>query len=135
MSRNLGERSCYFCDYPRMRLVETPQQKPPEVLGAYFDEFKYIEFANAECPACAAEYLAWCGGVRCYKGYDRDNPPRPDRFSKINRHGNAYSDLSFRSTFNDEPDEADMPKRKVRKAWVDDAGNIVAELPKGNDDE
>jgi hypothetical protein len=58
--------------------------------------------ADAACVDCEAQYLAWCGRI-------------PHRSSTLDDElevfsGRSFVDLSFRSTFDDEPGESDMPK-------------------------
>jgi len=129
MSRGLIGTKCYFCDYPHMTLLEPPRFRSKAEHGAHYKPYEYVKFADAECPACGAEYLAWCDGITVseptHHMYDRDNG-----LSRVRRSSKGYSDLSFRSAFGDEPCERDMPKRKPRQAWVDEDGKIICELPK-----
>ena len=99
MSRNLGMTTCYFCG-GTVNLTGEPHNITREEAGAYFDEYRCCVFANAECSLCGAKYLAWMDTVahgqrHGYEGYKRD--------------ANTIYDLSFRSTFDDEPGEADKP--------------------------
>ena len=92
MSRNLCNGDlCEFCG-ERVKLVETRRRIRPEEAGIYYDEFKDGWFANAECYLCLGQYIAW-----------------------VREYDNSIYDLSFRSTFNDEAGDADMPKYKVMK--------------------
>jgi hypothetical protein len=54
--------------------------------------------ANATCPNCQARYLAWVARI-------------PYRREWLSYEG--YEDLSYRSTFNDEPGLGDLPKPDV----------------------
>jgi hypothetical protein len=108
MSRNLSRTDCYFCgDVPK--LVEVPRPITAEEAGVYFAEYEGLLVANAECPRCGAKYLAWVDE----RGYVRPElwcgmlvaPRVPD--DDI-----GFVDLSFRSTFNDEPGDADRPTRR-----------------------
>lgn len=109
MSRNLLSKRCVHCGHD-VKLLEEPRPITEEEAGVYFDEFRTMEVANAECPACKAKYLAWV------------NPPTQGIHAGTTR-GEAidgHYDLSYRSTFNDEPSEEDLPTYEVRKEtrWV-----------------
>jgi hypothetical protein len=55
--------------------------------------------ANAVCPSCQAQYLAWCRAPNTWSGsWGKD-------------HEGQFFDLSYRSSFNDEPGSiSDLPK-------------------------
>ena len=101
MSRNIGQRDCYFCP-SKVVLVEEPRPVKQEDTGAYQSQYEGMIVANAECPACLAKYLAWVTGPA---GSNWNSLPREE--------GQTHVDLSFRSTFNDEPGEEDLPRYKV----------------------
>jgi hypothetical protein len=66
-----------------------------------------MSVANAECPVCKAKYLAWV------------YPPTKGRHAgRSYYHNGAFYDLSFRSTFNDEPGESDLPVFEAERSWV-----------------
>jgi len=101
MSRNLCQTNCDFCD-GRVSLEEPPRPIRHYEAGRYYNEFEGMLVADAECNACGAKYLAWVDETTRFKwGFSArraeacDEPP--------------FVDLSFRSTFNDEPGKADMP--------------------------
>lgn len=105
MSRNLGLRSCYFC-LGSVELDETPREVTQAEVGPYYETpdgwgFKGMICANASCRTCEAEYLAWVSLSAC-PGY---------RYREEHVCENGYFDLSFRSTFNDEPGDRDRPKK------------------------
>lgn len=91
MSRNLGQIDCDYC-HGRVALCEAARAPTAEDMGAYLAEFANVRVAWAECEDCVAKYTAWVDGP----GLRR--PP-----------DGTHADLSFRSTFNDEPGEADLP--------------------------
>lgn len=103
MSRNLGNPYCYFCE-SLVELREAPRPLAKEDAGFYFEEFvgRFL-VAQAECPACEAKYLAWVG-AGC------SDPPEGG-----NAEAGKVFDLSFRSSFNDEPGEKDLPNYEVAK--------------------
>lgn len=103
MSRNLLRTECYFCGH-EVSMVEKPRLITHEEARVYFNEYAGMTVANAECGACEAQYLAWVA------------PPPGDRPTDPYAEGPFY-DLSFRSTFNDEPGDDDMPRYDVKKAW------------------
>ena len=115
MSRNLGSTSCYFC-YEQPVLVEQRRPITEADCGAYYGEFKGMQVANAECPVCEAKYLAWVD-AKALGGFGhlgRDADPEI-----------GFVDLSFRSSFDDEPGPDDMPKWRIvteltlhRNPWV-----------------
>jgi hypothetical protein len=94
MSRNLGRTDCYYCQ-DDVVLVEAPRAVVEREVGApYWDEYRGMTVANAECPSCLAQYLAWVTPAPAWTHRDR-------------------GDLSFRHSFNDEPDERDLPRYEV----------------------
>jgi hypothetical protein len=111
MSRNLASTSCDFCT-EEVRLVEEPRPLAPADAGVYYTAFAGLTVANAECATCKAKYLAWI----------RVEVDRP------------FFDLSFRSTFNDEPGEADKPDPELFAATAEGQAqamlaNLEASLP------
>ena len=89
MSRNLDSFKCSFCAEPPV-LEETGRPITEKEAGRYYHEFHGMFVANARCSYCEARYLAW--NVTGKPGGT-----------------NGYTDLSFRSTFADEPGPADVP--------------------------
>ena len=112
MSRNIGRTDCYFCD-GHVQMTETSREATRADVGRYYDTsadgfgFAGMVCANAECLDCEAEYLAWVSLKRCAGYVDR---PRYE--------DSPFFDLSFRSTFNDEPGEADMPIWRIVRGIV-----------------
>lgn len=108
MSRNRTETYCEFCSAD-LKLEEEPRPITREEAGVYFGEYEGMLVAKAACPECEAKYLAWC-------------KPRPDRASSLRLFGEdllrGFYDTSFRSTFDDEPGEEDLPKYEVRRRVV-----------------
>lgn len=110
MSRNIAEGTrCDRCHKDRViKLVEDPRTITVEDTGSgMFDEFEGMLVAHAACWICGAKYLAWC---------DERPRVRPNGWSArvAEPVGRAYQvggyfDLSYRSTFNDEPGEDDLP--------------------------
>jgi len=100
-----------------MRLLEAARPITKEECGVYFSTYEGMLVANAECRDCEAEYLAWMTWPS----------PTPDDDNET-----RIRDLSFRSTFNDEPAWRDLPKyriivRRYRKP-------MLASLPSGATD-
>lgn len=100
-----------------MVLEEEPREIRREEAGAYFQEYAGMLVANAHCPACLALYLAWV-----------DERPRRNRqharyFRAPLSEYTPYVDLSYRSSFNDEPGITDLaifhavPDDKTETAW------------------
>jgi hypothetical protein len=108
MSRNLCQRNCEFCPG-----VPTFDEKPRPITeadaGRYFPEYKGMLVANATCPLCEAKYLAWV-----------DEAPRDTGWSVFRRpsEDEPFVDLSFRSTFNDEPGDDDLPKWRIETQHI-----------------
>ena len=96
MSRNIGQTHCKYC-FGDIVLVEHPRNIKKEEAGVYFGEYKGLKVANAECEICCAKYLAWMEVI----GLGADIAEWKIR------------DLSFRSTFDDEPGPKDVPTRKI----------------------
>ena len=102
MSRNIGMGpGCDFCPGD-VSLVEATRPITKAEAGVYFDEYEGMPVANAVCVLCDAKYLAWI-----------DWPLSSRHIASPKKPGDLYVDLSFRSTFNDEPGLADMPKHKI----------------------
>lgn len=107
MSRNIGSICCTFCT-GRVVLEEPFRRITQEEAGQYYREYMGMPVANAHCEDCEAQYLAWAISTGV---------------GSIEDHG--FCDLSHRSTFNDEPGPADMPKWKIKRGvvektpWVD----------------
>lgn len=107
MSRNLSETGCHFCPAPGRDIVleEEPRPITRADAGRYFDEYEGFMMANAHCYHCDAKYLAWCAESKAWlRKYGRERYPNEPR------DGLRHFDLSFRSTFNDEPGPDDLPK-------------------------
>jgi len=68
----------------------------------YFDEFEGMLVAPAMCRVCAAKYLAWVDQRPCV------NPIHRDRAIYCSEDA-AFFDLSYRSSFDDEPRDDDIP--------------------------
>lgn len=98
MSRNLCETSCSWCN-GEVILEEAGRPILEEECGAYFREYRSMLVANAHCRECEAKYLAWVDW--------------PGNSYWTNKGDRAFMDLSFRSTFNDEPGLEDQPKYMI----------------------
>ena len=101
MSRNFAHTNCKYCP-GEVVLVEKPRALTSEEGGKYYTG---MLAANAECPACLAQYLAWC------------SPPPGSGWETRNNERGFY-DLSFRHSFNDEPSDRDLPRYKVERRLV-----------------
>jgi len=101
MSRNLCNTVCYFCGH-EVELVEEPREITKGDAGVYYAEYKGMLVADARCPICLAEYLAWVDDSKC-TGHTRST----------GEYG-SFFDLSFRSSFDDEPDDDDLPQYDVQ---------------------
>jgi len=100
MSRNLCCQTCVYCgDEPK--LVESPHELTKQEAHIYFQEFEGMIVAESICPSCEAEYLAWIDESK------RKIYPRTKAYPLI-------EDLSFYSSFNDEPGDNDLPKWEVQ---------------------
>lgn len=102
MSRNLCATECVeHEEYPgyTIRMEERPRPITKEEAGPYFTEYEGMLVANAHCPICKTKYLAWFSRRDC----------RPeDGWAKGLRAEEAHVDLSYRSSFNDEPGPDDL---------------------------
>jgi len=111
MSRNLCKTECDQCGGV-VQTVEPPRNLTVEDAGVYFNELRGLIVANAECTVCAARYIAWLDGSNrtgYIPNYGIDRSPEPQR------NDNLYmiKDLSYRSSFNDEPGDDDTPIQNV----------------------
>lgn len=111
MSRNLCTTTCDECD-SEIEVEEPPRPITREEAGVYFAEFEGMHVANAHCPKCRTKYLAW---------FTRRSPFGDLRLGEV---GSEHNDLSYRSSFDDEPGESDLDpsfqwdraKQKVKDA-------------------
>ena len=103
MSRNIGSQCCSICAGAVCITSEARPITKGEAKG-YFDEFKGMYVAEAQCKSCWAKYLAWVFPATSRKlGYRR-------------RCREGFYDLSFRHSFNDEPSDKDYGTvRKSKK--------------------
>ena len=107
VSRNIGETACNFCN-GRVETCEAPREITRADAGRYFEEFEGMLVANANCVDCKAKYLAWV---------DESERKRYPRYIDSRQMGpGAFHDLSFRSTFNDEPGLEDFYEIDPRAA-------------------
>jgi hypothetical protein len=107
MSRNLGITNCRFC-HDEVRMTEPPREATRADVGACYDTdngygYQGMILAHAECVTCCAKYTAWVSLAACAGYWSR----------RVERNEYGFFDLSFRSTFNDEPGERDLPDFKV----------------------
>lgn len=124
MSRNICRTECRYCG-SRVRLDEDPREILPAEAGAYFDVYRGMVVARATCPLCEALYLAWIrfdAGVEPLKKYLEQarvwmQDPEEGGPFVAGRVG-PVPDLSFRSTFGDEPGPDDLPRWKIGKVRV-----------------
>lgn len=107
MSRNLAETACHFCN-GRVETCEAPREITRADAGRYFEEFEGMIVAHATCVYCHAKYLAWIDETNRlrYPRYIDSREIAPD----------AFHDLSFRSTFDDEPGLEDFYEIDPRAA-------------------
>lgn len=105
MSRNLGRSDCYYCASTRIVYEEAPRPITRADAGVYIDEYEGCIVAAAHCYECEARYLAW---------FDKSAHGRRFDYG----HGRTFSltehcDLSFRSSFDDEPGVDDVPRWNI----------------------
>ena len=95
MSRNLGRTNCKFCD-GKVGLVESPRRATDDDTGKWpGDVYHELTIAHAECEDCHGKYTAWIK----LPSWKRDHLTDVEH---------PFFDLSFRSSFNDEPDPDDL---------------------------
>jgi len=104
VSRNLCKKECDFC-YLDEVVITGPIFNFEERYDCYLHEYTGMKVADAECAYCGAKYLAWVeeapGKRRTCWGYDE--------YTSEER---RFYDLSYRSTFNDEPGKEDLPEKR-----------------------
>lgn len=101
MSRNLAITHCRIC-HGRVVLEEKPRPATVADCGAYLVNYPNdFRVANASCIECSARYLAWVDLPNCGGHWERR--PNDER---------EFVDLSFRSSFSDEPGPDDLPSRQ-----------------------
>ncbi len=108
MSVNLGRTDCYFCGtYPV--LDEEPRLMTLEDSPCWYDGYPGMIVAKASCPQCCAKYIAWVKDSALFR------EKHGGREQKLSDYGEdaTHFDLSFRSTFRDEPGRDDIPLYEV----------------------
>jgi hypothetical protein len=101
VSRNLCHTTCRHCGH-ELTLDEGPRLITVEDTGEHFiGTYLGMVVANASCPLCCAKYLAWLDGT------NRTSHAYPSPIVIDGKYD--VCDLSYRSTFNDEPGDDDMP--------------------------
>jgi hypothetical protein len=119
MARNLGQTACGQCGCDDIVLEEERRDITANDCGpSLYRHYKGMQVAHARCARCGARYIAWMGEIK-----GRDLPMHPDAVTVI-------YDLSYRSTFNDEPGDADITNRAL---WVprDAPANTVVDAESG----
>lgn len=100
---------CRFCD-GTVVCIESPRPVVVADTGASnFDGCAGLIVARAECVDCEGKYLAWLNHPRSW-GHARTEDIHvqlDDNLAPVIR------DLSFRSSFNDEPGENDLPRHEI----------------------
>lgn len=113
MSRNLCAQVCVHCEHAVV-LDEPARPITKEDCWRYIDEFRGTLVARAHCPMCEAKYLAWMDDTEhtCRYGRGMVSP-------RVSRDGIPI-DLSYLSTFDDEPGPEDLPRYRVERVttWV-----------------
>ena len=116
MSRNCaGGTNCQVCDG---HVLHEEAERPiaRKEAGPYFEEYEGMLVANAHCRDCEAKYLAWVRGPKSWTY---------GHMAWSNYTPNGHVDLSYRSTFNDEPGEADKPVYEIRRCRVAKDGTVT----------
>ena len=116
MSRNLAQTNCNSCPSPRVLLVEAPRLMTTDEYGVY-SSYAGMTVANAECQLCGAKYIAWISGPFAHH-WDPDA---------------EYSDLSYRSSFDDDPGVDDLPRYEVERVVTYRRVREIKRCPNGVD--
>jgi hypothetical protein len=126
MSSNLCENVCHYCGEP-VTLDEAARPiRECDVRPRNFEFHRGMLVALATCELCEARYIAWIDGS-CRTWNDPKWGPQtyPQlTFDGVTKKGEKgpVGDLSFRSTFSDEPGPEDLPKWKIEKVrkgpWI-----------------
>ena len=116
VSRSLGQRQCRFCGMlPDVFGEKHPITENEAKAKKYYDEYRSrgLIVAQARCPACLAQYWAWVS----IDGVDADRDL-------------GHLDLSFYSTFSDEPGSTDKPYREftVLRDTTEDPTTYILEF-------
>lgn len=122
MSRNLNSVSCMRCR-TEVRAAGQSYRLPDDHWS-----MPGLLLVDAECPVCQARYSAWVVDNDCRGTMRRRHINQEDK-------DRGFYDLSYRSTFNDEPGPGDLPdvgKVEVLRV-VKIAGKVVVEEPLGYD--
>lgn len=89
-------------------LIEEPREITENDAHIYFEkQYKGMIVANADCPECGAKYIAWVderkNAIWSFESTPAYiTPRRPD--PEV-----GFIDLSYRTSFRDEPGEGDLP--------------------------
>ncbi len=104
MSRNLGRTDCRECIGESEHIVFDEEPRPvkdTDVGRHFFAEYQGLIVAHARCILCHTLYLAWVDWPGSSSSYFR------------RREEHRFVDLSYRSSFNDEPNAIDLPVYEV----------------------
>lgn len=106
MNRNIGRSSC-DCGSPALVFDGPPHPITEAEANGYYSDYVGLTVRDAHCPLCLAQYLAWL---------------RPWTSTYASEQG-VY-DLSYRSSFDDDPGPSDAPvyriewqPRRVATTW------------------
>lgn len=104
MSRNLGTVACYYCACSNIVYEEPVRPITRDDAGYYIDEYHGCTVAKAHCYECEARYLGW---------FDKSAHDRRYGWHSQSYDAASHCDLSFQSTFDDEPGAADLPRWEI----------------------
>lgn len=104
MSRNIGQSHCREC-CGFVFAYENPRPITKKESKGYIQEYRALLVSNAVCVDCGSKYLAWISNEE-WKYWD----------STMLDIEHIVRDLSYRSTFNDEPGDFDIPEIKKNSA-------------------
>lgn len=109
MSRNLCRIDCAECPGGHEHIVLEGPVRPVTAKEdpGYYKAHAGLLIAEARCVLCGALYFAWV-----------DWPNGHSFWHLASKHEQRFCDLSYRHSFNDEPDERDLPTHDVRIEYV-----------------
>lgn len=128
MSRNLARTDCYFCHSTDFRIESPTMSWKDYAKGKYFEkpygsDYGSMTVAIVTCSLCEAKYVGWCNDLRI-DNWRRTPGGGATLIDTTPSSAEDFNDLSFRSTFNDEPGDLDLPvfrvKNGMRVGWFRD---------------
>ncbi len=112
MSKNIGSKDCRNCGLVDTVVIIGAQMAWEQYYaweGEAAKHFRGMQIAQAECQYCQTRYMAW---VWPSANMVWERPTFKPEWSMDDPPEKRFYDLSYRSTFNDEPGPSDIRRKQ-----------------------